>query len=160
MKPKKGDPELKDVLRQFLKRVRRFAAVCFVALCSDRFTLVFSCTRQVHPDLFGRYPELKVKNEFAVRQLMGILDDVKSNENGAYVAARTADVEFFVRTATPGHFLRVPASLRTTGNNCQHVLGKSLSDLFRACSLPDRFRWGTGYWETKVSLCRSASAVH
>ena len=107
---------------------------------------------QVHPDLFGRWPELKEKNEYAVRQLMGILDDAKSSESGSFVAARTVNVEFYVRTDKHGHFLRVPATLRTTGNNCQHVLGKSLSDLFRACSLPDSFHWGTGYWEKRIFM--------
>ena len=104
----------------------------------------------MHPDLFGQWPELKEKNEYAVRQLMGILDDAKSSESGDYVAARKVEVEFYVRTGTAGHFLRVPATLRTTGNNCQHVLGKCLSDVFLACGLPHSFHWGTGYWDKKV----------
>jgi hypothetical protein len=53
---------------------------------------------QVHPDLFGRFPELRNKNEHALRQLMGILDDAKSSETGSFVAPRRVDVEFFVRT--------------------------------------------------------------
>jgi hypothetical protein len=54
-----GPHRLKDVLKQFLKKV--------------------------HPDLFGRFPDLRAKNEYAVRQLMGILDDAKNSESGTYV---------------------------------------------------------------------------
>ncbi len=105
---------------------------------------------QVHPDLFGQFPELKAKNDFAVQQLMGVLDDVKSGEAGDFVAPRTVELEFIVRTSTPGHFLRVPATLRLTGNNCQHVLAKSLSELFGAVGLPPSFHWGSNYWDRKV----------
>ncbi len=63
---------------------------------------------------------------------------------------RKVDVEFYARTSTPDHFLRLPVTLRTTGNNCQHVVAKSLTELFRASGLPDSFRWGDGYWERKI----------
>lgn len=123
MKPKPSDPMLKDVLRQFYKKV--------------------------HPDLFGRFPELRAKNEEALQTLTGVLEMAKSS-NKEYVEPVNHDLEFFLRGDKPDEFLRVPISIRTTGNNCRHVLAEGLSTIFRHAGLPERFNWGTEYWEKKI----------
>jgi hypothetical protein len=105
---------------------------------------------QVHPDLFGNYPELKEKNELALQALMSVLEEARAKEGPDFVPTRSVHVEFYARTGVEGQFLRLPGHLRLTGNNCHHVLGKSLSDLFTLASLPSQFRWGSDYWSKKV----------
>lgn len=115
---------LKDVLRQFLKRV--------------------------HPDVFGQFPELRAKNEASMQKLMEVLAAAKSGEHDDQVPAMKYDMEFFVRTDKPNAFKRVPLSIRTTANDCKHVVGHSLSQLFGHCGLPTTFHWGDEYWDRKI----------
>lgn len=124
-KPSADDPYLKDVLRQFYKKV--------------------------HPDLFGRYPELKESNEVNLQALMSLLDYMKSN-NSEFVPVKTEKLHFFVRTDKADHFMKVPITIRTTGNNCHHVVAESLSKLFTRCGLPSSFQWGDNYWDKKIII--------
>ena len=105
--------------------------------------------KKVHPDLFGRFPELKEANEESLQVLMSVLETIKSN-NAEYVPVRTEKVYFYVRTDKPDHFMKVPVTLRTTGNHCHHVVAESLSKLFERCGLPASFQWGDGYWDKKI----------
>lgn len=66
MRPVEGDPLLKDVLRKFLMRV--------------------------HPDRFHKFPELRVKNDVAVKALMGVLSGASRASGGVIGAVGTCQL--------------------------------------------------------------------
>lgn len=69
--------------------------------------------RLVHPDLLGRYPELREVNERSLGSLMGLLDDLKTASNdGEYPPARTEELLFYVRTDQVRGPARQPARQR------------------------------------------------
>eukprot|EP01138_Halocafeteria_seosinensis_P000201 gb/GECG01000207.1/.p1 GENE.gb/GECG01000207.1/~~gb/GECG01000207.1/.p1 ORF type:complete len:218 (+),score=30.54 gb/GECG01000207.1/:1-654(+) len=122
--PSPKAPYLKDVLRQFQMKV--------------------------HPDFFGKFPELQDKNNENLQVLMGVLSSVKSGEKSELVEPQKHDLEFFLRTDKEDHFKRVPLKLDLKGGNSKHVLGRQLSTLFKHASLPTEFQWGEEYWNIKL----------
>lgn len=122
--PSPKAPYLKDVLRQFQMKV--------------------------HPDFFGKFPELQEKNNENLQVLMGVLSSVKSGEKSELVEPQKHDLEFFLRTDQEDHFKRVPLKLDLKGGNSKHVLGRQLSALFKHAGLPTEFQWGEEYWNIKL----------
>jgi hypothetical protein len=131
-KPRRGDPTFREVWRRFQLRV--------------------------HPDLFGRFPELAKANDTSLKKLGGVLAEARSGEKSAddFMKPRVEELSFFVRTDTDGSFLRVPLSLRLPGGHCPTALGAALGSLFAACGLPSRFHWGAEYWQTTYALSPEA----
>lgn len=105
---------------------------------------------KVHPDFFGKHPELQQKNNENLQVLMGVLSSVKSGEKTELVEPQKHDLEFFLRTGQEDHFKRVPLKLDLKGGNSKHVLGRQLSTLFYHAGLPTEFKWGDEYWNIKL----------
>lgn len=124
MQAKPDDPKFKDVFRKFMMLV--------------------------HPDLFGKYPELQETNQNSMQQLQEVLGLAKSGQHESELPIMRKTLVFYVRTETSDHYKRIPFELRTSGSNCKHVLGKAMSELFDKCSLPNTFHWGSEYWERTV----------
>lgn len=106
---------------------------------------------KVHPDLFTKFPELQKANAESLQKLQGLLNECKSGQGRCtsdILQARTETVEFYLRTERDNAFTRVPMAFRIPGGNCRNVVGASFSELFRIAGLPERFRWGTEYWES------------
>ncbi len=117
---KATDPELRFVLRQFL--------------------------RLVHPDLFGAFPELRETNERSMQRLMGVLAHAKSGEHEAHMPPVREELVFFLRTDADAHFRKISVALRLTGGDQKNVLARHLAELFDAAGLPTVFHWGKDYW--------------
>lgn len=126
MQAEDSDPALKDVMRKFMIRI--------------------------HPDLFSRFPDLQRENEQSLQALLEVLGQAKTGTYEDHLPVVKKTLVFYVRTDTENHFKKVRCDLRTTGNNCQHVVAKSLSELFSHCGLPTRFRWGDEYWGRTTKL--------
>jgi hypothetical protein len=124
MQAKPDDPKFKDVFRKFMMLV--------------------------HPDLFGKFPELQTTNQDSMQQLQEVLGLAKSGQHESELPVLRKTLVFYVRTETSDHYKRIPFELRTSGSNCKHVLGKAMSQLFDKCGLPATFHWGSEYWERTV----------
>jgi hypothetical protein len=128
MAPRDSDPYFRDVWRRFQLKV--------------------------HPDLFMAFPKLREANEQSLTKLQGILAEAKSAEKteSDRMPPRTEFLEFYLRSADPKVFVRVPLTLRLPGGHCPHVLGNALSTLFKHAQLPQRFHWGPEYWNSSYSM--------
>jgi len=123
-KPVKGDPSFRELWRKFQLKV--------------------------HPDLFGRIPELQAANSASLQKLQGILNECKSGPKTTddYLKPRVESLEFYLRTDKDNAFLKVPLTIRIPGSNCRHVLAESFAVLFKQAGLPPRFHWGPEYWQS------------
>lgn len=136
LKPRKGDPLFRDVWRKFALKV--------------------------HPDLFGQFPDLQTRNTESLQKLQGLLNEVKSGDRSSEerMKGRTEQLEFFVRGSAPptgssatATFMRLPLTIRIPdGGNCPDVLAEALGNMFATVGLPQRFHWGSEYWQIAYTL--------
>ena len=156
MRPGPKDPQLKDVLRRFMKKVHpdlfhKYVRPPSWVLVPCANLLTSPCVAvPVRLPVCLLQPDLKTTNEESVQRLLSLLQAVKSGENDDFVEARSETLEFYARTATADHFQRIKCQLRVAGNNSPHVLAEGLSSLFKSVDLPPVFHWGGDYWDRKV----------
>ena len=115
-------------------------------------TVLRQFQKKIHPDFFGAYPELQEKNSENFQTLMSVLNEAKSGDKEDYMPLGTHNLEFFVRTDSEGHFLRVPLVLDVKGGQSKHVLGRALSKAFKHVGLPEQWQWGKEYWDHRVYI--------
>jgi len=116
-------PKLNDILRKFWKLV--------------------------HPDLFSQFPEQRKINEQSMMIFQGYLSAIKDPSGDAeYPKFRNKRIVFILRTQTPGHFLRAPLILHSSGSDKGNA-SRSLREFFRLVGLAEDFEWDEEYWPLK-----------